>query len=99
MFNEQEYGMCVCVRAQSLSHVQLFVAPWTVACQPPLPMDFSRQEYWRGIPFPPRGDLPDPGIKPTSLESCLLAGGFFTTGTFSVLTMLYKNLKTISCIV
>ena len=60
--------VCVCVCAQSLSHVQLFMAPWTVACQPPLPMDFSRQEYWSGIPFPPPGDLPDPEIKP-----CLLS--------------------------
>ena len=38
--------------------------PWTVALQAPLSMEFSRQEYWRGLPFPPPGDLPDPGIKP-----------------------------------
>ena len=44
--------------------------PWTVACQAPLSMEFSRQEYWSGLPFPSSGDLPDPGIKPTSL--CLL---------------------------
>ena len=37
--------------------------PWTVACQAPLSMGFSRQEYWSGLPFPPLGDLPDPGIK------------------------------------
>ena len=49
-----------------LSHVQLFATPWTVACQAPLSMGFSRQEYWSGLPFPPPGDLPNPGIKPTS---------------------------------
>ena len=38
--------------------------PWTVACQAPLSMGFSRQEYWSGLPFPSPGDLPDPGIKP-----------------------------------
>ena len=51
-------------------------APWTVACQVPLSMEFSRQEYWNGLPFPSPGDLPDPGIEPVSLA---LAGGFFTT--------------------
>ena len=40
------------------------VTPWTVARQAPLPMEFSRQEYWKGLPFPSPGDLPDPGIKP-----------------------------------
>ena len=67
-----------------LSHfscVQLFVTPWTVACQMPLSMEFSRQEYWSGLSFPPPGDLPDSGIKPTSLMSPALAGGFFATST------------------
>ena len=64
----------VCV--QSLSHVQLFVTPWTVACHAPLSMEFSRQECWSGLPFPPPGDLPEPGIKPSSPA---LAGRFFTT--------------------
>ena len=45
-----------------LSHVQLFVTPWTVACQAPLSMEFSKQEYWSGLPFPTPGDLPNPGI-------------------------------------
>ena len=40
--------------------------PWTVACQAPLSMEFSRQEYWSGLPFPSPGDLPDPGIVPGS---------------------------------
>ena len=48
-----------------LSHVQLFVTPWTVAHQVTLSMDFSRQEYWSGLPFPPPGDLPDPGMEPS----------------------------------
>ena len=71
--------MCVCVCVQLLSHVQLFVTPWTVACQASLSMKFSRQEYWSGVPCPPPRDLPDPGVEPTSLMSSALAGGFFTT--------------------
>ena len=50
-----------------LSHVPLFVTPWTIACQAPLSMEFSRQEYWSGLPFPSPGDLPDPGVEPRSL--------------------------------
>ena len=64
-----------------LSHVQLCATPWTVARQAPLPMEFSRQEYWSGLPFPLPGDLPDPGIEPESLAFPALAGGFFTTRT------------------
>ena len=62
-----------------LSCVQLFATPWTVAHQTPLSMEFSRQEYWSGLPFPSLGDLPDPGIEPTSLASLALAGRFFTS--------------------
>ena len=65
--------------AKSLSHVRLFATPWTVACQTPLSMGFSRQEYWSGLPFPPPGDLPDPGIEPATFMSPALAGRFFTT--------------------
>jgi len=61
------------------SCVRLFVTPWTVACQAPVSIGFFRQEYWSGLPCPPAGDLPDPGIKPASLMSPALAGGFFTT--------------------
>ena len=71
--------VCVCVSACSLSHIQLFVTPWTVACQAPLSMEFSRQEYWSGLPFTSPGDLPNPGIEPASLVSPALAGGFFTS--------------------
>ena len=52
------------------SRVQLFGTQWTVACQAPLSMGFSRQEHWSGLPGSPLGDLPDPGSKTTSL--CLL---------------------------
>ena len=51
---------------KSLSHVQLFATPWTVAYQAPPSMGFSKQEYWSGLPFPSPGDLPDPGIEPGS---------------------------------
>jgi hypothetical protein len=70
----------MCPRAVSLSRVRLFAAPWTVACQAPLSVGFSRQEYWSGFPCPPPGDLPDPGMESASLMSPALAGGFFTTG-------------------
>ena len=63
------------------SRVQLCVTPLTVACQAPLFMGFFRQEYWSGLPYPPPGDLPDPGIKPMSLMSPALVGGFFITGS------------------
>ena len=63
--------MCICM----LSCVQLFATPWTVAYQAPLPMGFSRQEYWSGLPFPSLGDLLDPGIEPVSPA---MAGRFFT---------------------
>ena len=64
---------------QLLSHVQLFATPWTVACQAPLSMEFSGQEYWIELPFPSPGDLIDPGIKHASPESPVLTDGFFTT--------------------
>ena len=51
---------------KSLSHVQLFATPWTVAYQAPPSMGFSRQEYWSGLPFPSPGDLSNPGIEPRS---------------------------------
>ena len=54
------------VKVKSLSRVQLSVTPWTVAYQAPQSMEFSRQEYWGGLPFPCPGDLPNPGIEPRS---------------------------------
>ena len=73
--------MKTAVAAHLLSHVQLCATPWTVAHQPPLSMGFSKREYWSGVPCPPLGDLPDPGIEPVSLTSPTLSGGFFTTST------------------
>ena len=61
------------------SHIHLFVTLWVVACQAPLSMGFSKQDYWNGLLFPPPGDLPNPGTEPASLMSLALAGGFFTT--------------------
>ena len=59
-------------------HAQLLQL-WTMALKAPLSMGFPRQEYWSGLPCLPPGDLPDLGIKPASLWSPALAGGFFTT--------------------
>ena len=67
--------MFVC--AELLSHAQLFVTPWTVSCQSPLSMEFSRQEYWNELLFPTPGDLPNLRTEPVSPA---LAGRFFTTG-------------------
>ena len=57
------------------SCVQLFATPWIIASQAPLSVEFPRQEYWSGLPFPPPRDLPDPGIEPMSPA---LGDGFFT---------------------
>ena len=65
--------------AYLLSRVWLLATLWTVACQVPLSMEFSRQEYWHELPFPTPGDLPDPGIKPVFPAPPTLAGRFFTT--------------------
>ena len=62
-----------------LSHVRPFGTPWTVARQAPLSMESSRQEHWSGLPFPIPGDLPNPGMKHTSLAPPALTGRFFTT--------------------
>ena len=70
--------VCVCVCVCSVVSDSL-VTPWTVAPQAPLFGEFSSQEYWSGLPFPPPGDLSDPGIEPASPTSPALAGRFFTT--------------------
>ena len=54
------------MKVKSLSHLRLFATPWTVTHQAPLSMEFSRQEYCNGLPFPSPGDLPNPGIEPWS---------------------------------
>ena len=69
MFEDNVYitdAVNVNVNVKSLSHVQLFATPGTVASQTLPSMGFSRQEYWSGLPFPSPGDIPDPGIKPVS---------------------------------
>ena len=70
------YSVCVLSR---FSRGLLIATPWTVACQAPLSMGFPRQEYWSGLPCPPPGDLPYPGIEPVFLKSPALASVFFTT--------------------
>ena len=66
--------VCACSFAQLCSTLCSPMHP----CQASLSMEFSRQEYWSGLPFPPPGDIPDPGIEPMSLVSPAMAG-FFTT--------------------
>ena len=65
-----------------------FATPWTVACQAPLSMGFSRQKYWSGLPFPSPADLPDPG---TELQVSCIAGRFFTTSATRELN--YTSIK------
>ena len=82
----------VCVLSH-FNHVWLFVILWTLH-QAPLSTGFSRQEYWRGLPFPYLEDLPDPGINPVSLTSLAFAGEFFTLGlprmSFSKVVIYYR---------
>ena len=88
----RDLQMIVWVHDESLSHVQLFVTPWTVAHQAPLSMGFSRREYWSRLPCPSPGHLPDPGIEPTSLTTPTLAGGFFATSiTWEALEMIRSH--------
>ena len=69
-FYNKYIKMCICIRKRKVEISRTVVSysaiPWTVACQAPLSMKFSRQEYWSGLPFSSPGDLPDPGIKPRS---------------------------------
>ena len=80
--------VCVCVwcgHARVLSHfshIQLFVTLWTIVRQAPLSMGFSRQEYWSELPFPPPGDLPDPGTEPTFFMSAYVGRWVITSATW-----------------
>ena len=67
----------MCLHAKSLRLCPTVCDPWTVACQAPLSMGFSRQEYWSGLPCLPPGDLPDPGIEPTSAAPALQVGFYY----------------------
>ena len=73
------YNVFLYVHAQSLNPVQLFVTPCTIACQAPLSMEFSWQEYWSRLPFPTSGNLRTQGANPSLLHLLHLARGFFTT--------------------
>ena len=87
--------MCVCV----LSHITHFETPWTAAHQAPLSWGFSRQEYGTGLPCPSPGDLPHPGMEPTSPESPALAGGFLSPlGSSIHLTMLISHISRLGLI-
>ena len=77
--NTQRCSVLVACVLSRFSRVWLCAILWTVACQAPPSMGFSRQEYWSGLPCPPPRDLPKPGIKLTSLTSPALAGRFFST--------------------
>ena len=72
------------------SHVRL-CDPMDCSCQAPLSLGFCRQRYWNGLPFPPPRDLQDPGIEPTSLDSCI-GGGLFTTSTTGKPQILYISI-------
>ena len=81
-----ELGLGLLCLLSHFSHVRLFVIPWTITCQAPLSMGFSRQEYWSGLPCLPPEDLPDPGTEPTSLMSPVLAELIISPDYFSACT-------------
>ena len=80
----------LCMYSQLFSCVRLFVTVWTAAHQAPLSMEFSRQDYWSGLPLPSPGGLPDPEVKPLSPVSPALAGRFFTCWASSSLNTKIK---------
>ena len=88
------FTKCACVLSH-FSHVQFFATLWTVACQAPLSMGFSRQEQWSGLPSPTLGDLPYPEIKPATLLSPALWGRFFTT---SATWIPFSSVQSLSCV-
>ena len=74
--SSRAFNSCCCYSV--LSHIRLFLTPRTVTVQASLSMGFPRQEHWRGLPFPPPGDLLHPGVQPKSVPPTL-TGGFFNT--------------------
>ena len=91
MLKAMKYTMHACVLS-CFSHVWLFVMLWTVACQAPLSMGFSRQEYWSRVSCSPSEDLPDQGIESVYLKSPALTGGFLTTSsTWEALKYMYSG--------
>ena len=84
IFAKNQLASCRLVCCASVcmpSRAWLFETPWSVATQAPLSMEFSRQEHCHGLPCPPPGNLPNPGVEPMSLVSPALAGRFFTTAS------------------
>ena len=99
-----QHVMCL---LSHFSHVQLCATQGTVAHQAPLSMGFSRQEYWSGLPCPPAGDLPNPGIEPASLTSLALVGGSLSLAPpgktlqhviITKILMRYLHLQNLDCI-
>ena len=93
-------SVCPTLHGPNSSQPQLFTAPWTLAYQAPLSLEFSRLEYWNSLPFPTPGDLPDPRVKPWSLESPALAGRFlllhhlgFLVYSYTILYLIIPLLK------
>ena len=82
---------------QSFTHVRLSATPWTVACQAPLPMKFSRQEYWSRLPFPSPGDLSNPGTESASLVSPAFSIGLHGK-PYYLLLLLLLLLSRFSCV-
>ena len=87
--------MCVCVYVYAHSVMSDSATSWTVAFKAPLSMEFSRQKYWSGLPFPSPGDIHDIEIKPVSLVSPALAGRFFTTAPSEKPTSFLTSLQTL----
>ena len=83
--NQQWFSLLSFCCTQPLSSVRLFATPWTVARQSPLSLEFPRQECWSGLPFPPAGELPNPGIKPfISCVSCICRQILYHRATWEV---------------
>ena len=93
-FTHNAHAVC---ELSPFSHARLFLTPWTVAHQAPPSMGFPRQEYRSGLPCPPPGDLPDPGIKRVPLTSPALADGFFTTSATWEAVHLFLPVDTTLC--
>ena len=83
----------MCLRAQLFSPIPLFATPWTIACQAPLSMEFSGQEYWSGLPFPPPGDFPDARIKIQVFCVSCIADRFFTAEPLGKPNLAHGNLS------
>ena len=80
-----------------ISRVRLFATPWTVACQAPLSMRFSRQEYWSRLPFPPPGCLPNPGSNPCLLHFLYWQEGSLPMGKLAKTVEPTSEFSTVYC--